>query len=330
MTLQLPTYSVAIRTLGRAGSLYQRELDSISRQTIQPEKIVVYIAEGYDLPQETIGREEYVYVSKGMVSQRALDYKEISSEYILLLDDDVELAPDAVETLLTHIVQYGADCIAADTFPNHKMTPLQKLYAVATNFVLPHPGKHIAFKIHSWGSFSYISSPGQGVYPSQSAAGPASLWSLSALRGIRYEDERWMDSFSFAYGDEMLFFYKLAVNGGALMVDFSANVTHLDGKTSRNETYLADPERFTTRAMLLFIVWWRTIYSLPTNSSLRKAYCVVTFCLKQLFCMASVLCGVLLSRSINPFTGTIKGLIKGYEYVHSEQYRHVPEFLIKG
>ena len=328
MTHQLPTYSVAIRTLGRAGSLYQRELDSLSRQTVQPEKIVVYIAEGYDLPKETIGREEYVYASKGMVSQRALDYKEITSEYILMLDDDVELAPNAVETLLTHIVEYGADCIAPDTFHNHRMTPIQKLYAVATNLVLPYSGGKTAFKIHSCGSFSYINSPGQGVYPSQSAAGPASLWSRRALLGIRYEDERWMDRFSFAYGDEMLFFYKLVVNGGSLMVDFSANVTHLDGKTSRNETYLADPERFATRTMLLFIVWWRTIYSLPTNSPLKKAYCALMFALKQLFCLISVIACALLGRSLRPVTGTLKGLKKGYEYVHSEQYRQVPEFLI--
>ena len=57
----------------------------------------MYIAEGYQLPNETIGQENYVFVQKGMVAQRALSYDEISTEYILFLDDDLYLPEDAVE-----------------------------------------------------------------------------------------------------------------------------------------------------------------------------------------------------------------------------------------
>ena len=81
-------YSVAIRTLGTAGEKYQRLLESLERQTVPPKQIVVYIAEGYPLPEETIGKEQYVYVRKGMVAQRALRYDEIDTEYILFLDDE--------------------------------------------------------------------------------------------------------------------------------------------------------------------------------------------------------------------------------------------------
>lgn len=56
------SYCVAIRTLGKAGEKYQRELDSLKNQTVQPQKILVYIAEGYELPKETIGIEQYIYV----------------------------------------------------------------------------------------------------------------------------------------------------------------------------------------------------------------------------------------------------------------------------
>ena len=78
-------YSVVIRTLGRAGALYQKTLDSICSQTIRPQNIIVYIAEGYVLPKETIGIEQYVYVPKGMVAQRALNYDEVQTEYCLFL-----------------------------------------------------------------------------------------------------------------------------------------------------------------------------------------------------------------------------------------------------
>lgn len=76
-------YAVVIRTLGTAGEKYQTLLDSLNRQTIQPLKIFVYIADGYAIPKETIGKEQYIYVKKGMVAQRALYYDEVDTEYIL-------------------------------------------------------------------------------------------------------------------------------------------------------------------------------------------------------------------------------------------------------
>ena len=48
-------YCAAIRTLGTAGDKYLQTLKSLQSQTIPPKKILVYIAEGYDLPKETIG-----------------------------------------------------------------------------------------------------------------------------------------------------------------------------------------------------------------------------------------------------------------------------------
>ena len=68
------TYSIAIRTLGTAGEKFLAELRSIASQTVQPEKVVVYIAEGYSRPGFTVGKEEYVWVKKGMMSQRVLPY----------------------------------------------------------------------------------------------------------------------------------------------------------------------------------------------------------------------------------------------------------------
>ena len=82
------SYSVAIRTLGTSGEKYVRELVSIKELTIQPDRVVVYIAEGFARPSFQIGKEEYVWVKKGMVAQRALAYNEIDSEYILLFQKD--------------------------------------------------------------------------------------------------------------------------------------------------------------------------------------------------------------------------------------------------
>ena len=83
------TYSVAIRTLGKSPETLRAELESLHAQTVKPEKIIIYLAKGYERPSFTVGYEEYVLVNKGMVAQRALPYDEIDSECVLLLDDDV-------------------------------------------------------------------------------------------------------------------------------------------------------------------------------------------------------------------------------------------------
>ena len=92
-------YTAVIRTLGKAGEKYQTLLDSLVSQTIPPKEIIVYIAEGYQFPKETCGKEKYVCVPKGMVAQRALRYDEVHTDYLLMLDDDVYLPGDAVERL---------------------------------------------------------------------------------------------------------------------------------------------------------------------------------------------------------------------------------------
>ena len=53
-------YSIAIRTLGTSGDKFVRELESIKRQTLQPERVIVYIAEGYDREGRVcVGQERY-------------------------------------------------------------------------------------------------------------------------------------------------------------------------------------------------------------------------------------------------------------------------------
>lgn len=88
--MDYPEYSVAIRTLGKAGSMFQALIQSLKAQSVPPRKIIVYIAEGYELPGR-VADEEYIYCHKGMAHQRSLDYSEIDSEYILLCDDDIFL-----------------------------------------------------------------------------------------------------------------------------------------------------------------------------------------------------------------------------------------------
>ena len=120
-------YTAVIRTLGKAGMKYQQLLNSLNRQTIKPKKILVYIADGFDIPKETIGWEEYIYVKKGMVAQRALNYEEVETEFILFLDDDLSFPENTVEKMFSLMQDEKADVISPDIFPNAERPLLSEI-----------------------------------------------------------------------------------------------------------------------------------------------------------------------------------------------------------
>lgn len=317
------TYSVAIRTLGTSPDTLRRELESIFKQTLPPEKVIIYIAKGYKRPDFTIGYEEYVYVDKGMVSQRALQYREIQSDCILLLDDDVELAPDSANILLSQLEDNQADCVAVDTFCNHKMTWHNKLKALLVGWVCPRFTQNWAFKLHSCGTFSYINNPRKGLYQSQSAAGPASLWRKSSFLAIKLEDELWLEQFSFPYGEDELYYYKLYLNGGRLFVSFNSGVKNLDGQTSSG-AFHKNGKRYFIRSMANVCRWYRT--RVQPHSSLHRLWAITTFSLRMLWLSLIHIALSVCTFSINPITYFFKGLIKGIQFLKSDQYRKIPPF----
>lgn len=162
-------YSVAIRTVGNSPYL-ETELRSIYAQTIRPEKVNNYVPEGIPIHDFRIAYEEYFHVKKGMMHQRLLPYVEISSDCILMLDDDVELQPDSVEKLLKAMEENKADLVGADTFKNHKLSLSAKFKAAVSNLVFHHFSQKWTFKVHRSGSFSYINNPKKNHYPFQSCA----------------------------------------------------------------------------------------------------------------------------------------------------------------
>lgn len=166
-------YTVVIRTLGVAREKYQILLNSLNKQTIQPSKILVYIAEGYEIPKESIGKEQYIYVKKGMVAQRALSYDEVDTEFILFLDDDVYLPETAVEQLYRYLIDYDADIIAPDVFPNAQRSFYGKCMMMLSGRMLPRKDdEKWGYKVMRNSGYSYNNYPKSGVYWSQTNAGP--------------------------------------------------------------------------------------------------------------------------------------------------------------
>ena len=109
-----PRYTIAIRTLGTAGNKFLAQLDSLHRLVPAPESINVYIPYGYAKPEIPYDDVRFFRCDKGMVAQRALQFDEINTEWILFLDDDIVLPVDGVARLFKVAEDMSADCISAD------------------------------------------------------------------------------------------------------------------------------------------------------------------------------------------------------------------------
>ena len=321
-------YSIAIRTLGKSGDMFVRELESIKRQTIQPEKVIIYIAEGYERPEFTIGKEEYVWVKKGMVAQRALSYKEIDSPLLMLLDDDVELAPDSAERLINAMELHQLDCIAAETMHDHKRHIAIRIFAMVTNLVFPHWSDKWAFKFHNNGSFSYNQHVTKDVYLSQSAAGPASLWKKQVFLDLHVEDEMWLDAFGFAYGDDGLTFNKLYKNGYRLGVHYNCGVQHLDGK-SMSSLFQSDNRKFYTRSMASLMIWHRSCYNLKGISFCKKTWAALSFAFKAFWLLLIHVASAIYLRSPKVLTYYVKGTIDGLKTIRTDAYKQIPNYILE-
>ncbi|MCR5464830.1 MAG: glycosyltransferase [Bacteroidales bacterium] len=320
------TYSIAIRTLGTAGEKYIEELRSISRQTVQPEKVVVYIAEGYSRPEETIGKEEYIWVKKGMVAQRALRYEEITSDCILLLDDDVRLAPDSVERLLKALEENDLDCVAADVFKNHEMPLATKVKAALSNWVFPHGDKQWAFKMRGTGSFSYNRNPEPRCYLSQSCGGPAMLWRKEALLRTRLEDELWMDSLGFAYGDDALISYKLYKNGGRLGVLYDSGVDNLDAGSS-SSSFKKSADRVKVIAKATTMIWWRSIYRNGEDTRWSRLSALFCFAPKIIWQLVGMTILSVFSLSPKIVLSYCRGIMDGIRSSGSNSFTSLSPFI---
>lgn len=312
-------YTAVIRTLGTAGNKYQTLLDSLNSQTVQPEKILVYIAEGCPLPKVTIGREEYIYVKKGMVAQRALDYKEVESEYILFLDDDVFLPEKSVEMLYKYLSENNADIISPDVFPNAERSFVGKLMMFISGRMKARKDDGLwGYKVMRNSGYSYNNSPKSGVYLSQTNAGPCFFCKKEDFLSIHFEDELWMDKEIYPLGEDQVMFYKMYLLGLKQLTWFNSGIKHLDaGTTMRNEEkvrmLIYSDFRFKT------IFWHRFIY-IPDKCVISRVWSVLCILYALLFTMIISL----LKFDFNKFILKFNAIKDAINFINSDEYKRLP------
>ena len=316
-------YCVAIRTLGTAGEKYQMLLDSIKEQTIQPKHIFVHIAEGYELPKETIGIEEYIRTPKGMITQRSQPFDEIDTEYVLFCDDDLYLPPYSVERMFERMITMHGDCIAVSMTNMRHLLLKDKILTFLHHFVTSRNDDGWDILITRNLSCSYNADSQQDVLLTQSAPGACCLCKMPVFRAIHFEDERWLENMSYAAGDDQLFFYKMYIMGYRVLMFHCPEVLHLDAQaghrtTKSNKMYLQKKN--------MFIMWYRTIYNIRSKSAWEKCRCITAFTWRCLFGILTLPLEVIHYKQARFFIDYFRGLWAGYKYVHSEEYKQIPAF----
>ena len=316
-------YSAVIRTLGRAGDKYQQLLDSLEAQTIKPKNVLVYIAEGYPLPKETIGTEHYIYVKKGMVAQRALPFDEVETEWMLFLDDDVYLPSNAVEKLFLELQQYSGQVIAPCTFYNHLQNPKRKLvkYLTGKEISLFH-NKRWGYKVIRTAGFAYNNNPARPVYESQTNAGPCFLCRKKDFLSISYADELWLDKTFYALPDDQVMFYKMYKKGLKLLTSYDSGIVHLDAGT----TMQSNPER---ECRLVYseyrnkLIFWHRFIFLPDHNPLSLFMSVLALgyalTIQFIKCIVYFLIGK--RKTAKAF---FEGINDAKCYLKSDEYKSLP------
>lgn len=318
-------YCVVIRTLGTAGSKYQELLNSIAQQTIQPRKILVYIAEGYSLPKETIGKEEYIRCPKGMITQRSFPFDEVNTNYMLLCDDDISFPPDFVEKLFEGMDKHQGDCISPYVSgpKPRKQTWKQTLKRALFSYEFPRRDDGWAVKIMRNGSYSYNLNPSQEILPTQSAMGTCALIKKTAYQAIHFEDERWLDHFKYALGEDLLFYYKLNLMHYKVLFIYNTGMIHLDAGTSSKKL---PQDWYRKNQMIWFVIPYRIRYNLSKTTSIEKIRCIYSYVIKMLWQLLIMPLRAIRDKKPAYFLDFFRGIMDGYKYVHSDEYYRIPKF----
>lgn len=312
-------YTAVIRTLGTAGKKFQTLLESLNRQTYQPSKILVYIAEGYAIPKETIGKEQYIYVQKGMVAQRALPYSEVDTEFILFLDDDLFLPDNFVEKMFFFLEKNHADIISPDTFPNAERSFLGKcMMMLSGRMVARRDDGKWGYKVMRNSGYSYNNHPKSKVYWSQTNAGACFLCRKVAFLKIHFEEELWMDQMKYPVGEDQVMYYKMYLSGLKQLTWFGSGIKHLDaGSTMMSEE--KEKRLIYSDFRFKMIFWYRFIYQ-PDRNLFSKFWSMI--CIG--YALGFTLFISVLKCNFDIFQLKYKALKEAVDFIKSEEYKNLP------
>ena len=318
------SYSIVIRTLGKGGGKYQQLLNSKKSQTIQPKHLLVFIADGYNLPPEQLGTEEFIYTRKGMWHQRVygLEYasKLNNSDYILAVDDDISFAPEFAEKSIDWMAANDCDVLAPDLAPcrtKSMFSPKNILYALLGTRVENHFQKW-RVKVMATGGFMANTKVRGEAMPTQSAQFAAFFIKAKKVEMLNLKDEYWLEGTKYALPDDQVFFYKCHIMGMKQYMHETITVHHLDHGSS-------DPKRIQLGNYAdgrNFLIFWHRFLYLPANVN-RKVWLVLCHSYRIVMHILYLLIRGIVKRDFKPLKAYREGIADALRYINTDEYKQL-------
>lgn len=317
-------YSVIIRTTGKAKEKYAGLLSSIAALVPQPKEVIVVLPEGYSLPEEQLGWENFYFCPKGMVIQRMTGIQKCKTPYALICDDDVQFGPDFVQKLHEPL-ENGMGGLSIG--PLYSFLPRKGLRSVIDAVLgsgIPtvfHKDRYCSVLRTTGYSYNRKLDTSRKYYETQSAAWTCFYAYIEALRSIEFEAEQeWLDAHGYSALDDQTMFYKAWLRGVKTIVVADAFYEHLDARTSTRES--REPVLY-SRVFNRIVFWHRYIYS-QERGILGKIWAKICFAYYQ---------GIndiyALFRKIPSNETEIKHRVRAdaKKYLQSDTYRNLPPVL---
>lgn len=279
------SYSVVIRTLGNSGEKYCQLLESIANQTIKPKEIIVVIPNGYELDYHC-GNERIIRCEKGMVTQRAIGIAAATSEYILVVDDDIKFEKDMIESLHQYLIDNELDCCLPmegnPTTPEEKTIDLK--YPLKTRFRSGFTGQMLTSRRKTNYLDVLTATAGHKIFVNSNNLDKCYLCTTACFQCFfiktkvaqsgHFEDETWLQEgrlTSYSAFDEPVFFSKLNKQGLKMAYALRVRYKHLDAKAGHiTRSKLDDKKiRYYSIARNRTIYWYKFIWKYAEGSSAK-------------------------------------------------------------
>lgn len=303
-------YSICIRTLGTAKEKYERLLSSIEKLSIKPKEVIIVIPKGYDLPNITVENQRIVYSEKGMLLQRIVGYEESNTDYVLLLDDDVEFESKLIEKLSGPILKNKANI----TFPIYKgLLPVgcvRSLIAAVTLSAVPSKKSNSFVKILPSAGYSYNSNLDNSLkyLYSESAPGMCVFGERKSIMELELRDELWIDNVGYPLREDAVLMYKAHLQGNLINGIRDVDITHLDAGSSESNRSLKAAYANGYNHLLF---WKRFVYN--NNRGIKKIVPVTFIIWWAISTLVYLTVKLIASRDIELYKIAVKGIIDGFK-----------------
>ena len=325
------TYSIVIRTLGKGGVKYQQLLDAIKYQTCKPKHIFIFIADGYPLPPEQIGTEEFIYTHKGMWHQRVYGLQYASQlndvDYILALDDDVKFSSDFAEKSIEWMSKNQCDVLVPAISPYNSTIKSTRSIFSPKNILQFLLGSGFENHFQRWqvkiidtGGFSINTKLVGDAAPTQSAPFNAFWIKSDIIDDMRLYDESWLDETRYAWPDDQVFFYKCFTLGHKQYIHNKFTIQHLDHGSSDPECLLLCSYA-SGRNSLIF---WHRFLFVPADT-LRRFWLIICYSYRLSINLLFLVVKGLLKGDFRPLKANCNGVINAINYIKGQSYRDLPK-----